>query len=128
MHLFIGQDYFHDFLWSGSAAVSKDCRIYAFTNLLNGIEIFSLPGLKHCGTIAQAIQAEFNVTLGIAFNGVDHLVVGEYGGVCMYEVSTRTLLYRLQGLAAQGMSAYFRTRAALIAIVKIFIGLFRCAQ
>ncbi|KDR77035.1 hypothetical protein GALMADRAFT_210197 [Galerina marginata CBS 339.88] len=53
----------------GLAAISTDHRTYAFTNLLNGIEIFSLPGLEHCGTILQNIRAETNVTLGVAFEG-----------------------------------------------------------
>ncbi|KDR68947.1 hypothetical protein GALMADRAFT_145964 [Galerina marginata CBS 339.88] len=80
----------------GSAALSEDGRTFAFTNLLNGVEIFALPRLNHCGTIAQAIHQEANVTLGIAFLSNEHIVVGGFGGICIYQVSSMSQAYSLQ--------------------------------
>ncbi|KDR65280.1 hypothetical protein GALMADRAFT_232961 [Galerina marginata CBS 339.88] len=75
----------------GLAAISEDSHTFAFTNLFDGIEIFSLPRLIHCGSIPQNIRQQSNVTLGIFFVGNDHVVAGESGGIGMYHTTTRTL-------------------------------------
>ncbi|KDR83006.1 hypothetical protein GALMADRAFT_151999 [Galerina marginata CBS 339.88] len=111
----------------GSAAVSEDGRVFAFTNLLDGIDVFLLPQLNHCGKIPYAIQAQANVTLGLAFIGPDSLVAGGFGEVCIYKISDMTLAYHLRNSTVDGKNSMFLP--VLFLLSKIYVlGPYRCAS
>jgi len=86
-----------DVLFRGASAISDDNRMLAFTNLADGVEIFSIPGLVHVSTIPQETRPSQNVVLGIAFFGDNHIVVGGPGGARIYSITGDHQRWFLQG-------------------------------
>ena len=86
-----------DVLFRGASAISDDNRMMAFTNLADGVEIFSIPGLVHVSSIPQEACPSQNVVLGVAFFGDHHIVVGGPGGAHIYSVTGDLQRWFLQG-------------------------------
>jgi len=89
---------------SGKSAVSPSRQYLAFTNLCDGVEILTLPGLVHLGTIQQNIPTVGNIVLGIQFLDDQHIIVGDQGGIRVYELLTLNLAAKLMGPSSTGTS------------------------
>lgn len=50
-------------------------------NFLDGIKIYTLPGLAHLDTIKQDVYDETNVTLGIVFVEDEYVIAGDKGAI-----------------------------------------------
>jgi hypothetical protein len=66
---------------SGLSALSSNRRTYAFTNLLDGIELYSATTLEHQLSIAQAVDPCNNVALGLNLIANTLIVSGGSDGV-----------------------------------------------
>ena len=64
-------------------------------NLLDGIKIYTLPGLAHLGTIKQDVYDETNVTLGIMFVEDEYVIAGDKGAIWMYNITILALIRHL---------------------------------
>jgi hypothetical protein len=83
--------------------LTEDRRTYAFTNLADGINTFSLGPLIHEGLIAQSIDPCNNTAIGVATVANEYIVVGSSGGVIsLYDRGTFGLEARLQVLNLTG--------------------------
>jgi len=81
----------------GCLVVNPSLKNVAITNLMDGVDVFTLPNLVHLGTIKQDLHPSSNVILGIAFIGHNYLVSGGYSQIWISEVETLRVLSRLQG-------------------------------
>ncbi|KDR66864.1 hypothetical protein GALMADRAFT_216748 [Galerina marginata CBS 339.88] len=76
----------------GMSAISKAQKYIASTNLIDGIDIFTLPDLTYYGFIQQAVDLQNNLTLGLAFIDDEFIVCGGKGAIFMYRLSNLELL------------------------------------
>ncbi|KDR67469.1 hypothetical protein GALMADRAFT_147022 [Galerina marginata CBS 339.88] len=81
----------------GATAISKAQKYIASTNLVDGIDIFTLPDLTYHGSIRQAVDLHNNLTLGLAFIEDEFIVCGGKGAIFLYRVSSLALVNQLQG-------------------------------
>jgi hypothetical protein len=91
---------------SGLSALSEDRNSYAFTNLLDGIDLYSSTSLIHRNSIPQHVDPRNNLALGLVMVADTYIVVGSSGGtIWMYNQRTGGVVARLQSLTSTGMSA-----------------------
>jgi hypothetical protein len=82
---------------SGLSAMSDARNIYAFTNLLDGVELYAPVSLDHQRSIPQAIDRLNNVALGLVIIANTYIVVGSTCGVIwVYDQKAGSLLARSQ--------------------------------
>jgi hypothetical protein len=90
-------------LSSGVSALSDDRNVYAFTNLLDGIELFSSATLTHKCSIPQPLDHRYNIALGVRMVANTYLVVGGHGGmVWVYDQRTGKVVDQLQFPSSSG--------------------------
>ena len=77
---------------------------FAITNLMDGIDIFTLPNLTHLGTIKHVLYPSSNVVLGIAFIGHRYIVSGGCGQIWISEAESIRVLAGLQGQETSRLS------------------------
>ena len=88
---------------SGMGVLNNSHDIYAFTNLLDGIDLFSSTTLSHQGSITQTIDPHNNLAIGLVITA--YVVVGDVGGaIWLYDRNTGSTLARLQNPTSSGMS------------------------
>jgi hypothetical protein len=94
---------------SGLSALSSDRKIYAFTNLLDGIELYSPTTLTHRCSIAQAVDPHNNIALGVVIVGNRYVFSGCSGGVIwMYDQNTGKSTARLQDPISSGALSFWK--------------------
>ena len=82
---------------SGLSAMSDDRNIYAFSNLLDGVELFAAVSLDHQRSIPQNVDRLNNLALGLAIIANTYVVVGSTCGVIwVYDQRAGSLLARPQ--------------------------------
>ena len=86
---------------SGFGVLNCDRTIYAFTNLLNGVDLFSSITLTHQCSIAHSIDRYNNLALGLVVT--EYVIVGGIGGaIWIYDRNTRTPMACLQNPSSSG--------------------------
>ena len=68
-------------VYRGHSVISKSHKYFGFMNFLDGIKIYTLPGLAHLDTIKQDVYDETNVTLGIVFVEDEYVIAGDKGAI-----------------------------------------------
>jgi len=58
------------------------------TNLIDDIDVFSLPNIAHLGIIKQKFQPNFSITIDVILLGARHIVSSGHGQVWMNEADT----------------------------------------
>jgi len=79
-------------VFRGSLSVSPTGENFAFTNLVDGINIFSLPTLSQIGTIPEKLKPSQNFLVGLEFLDDKHVVAGGHGNVRLYNIDTLCLV------------------------------------
>jgi hypothetical protein len=113
---------------SGLSALSSDRSIYAFTNLLDGIELYSSTTLAHRYSIAQAVDPHNNLALGVVITGNRYVFAGCSGGrIWMYDQDTGKTIARLQNPNSLGELSFRKTSMSSNNVVKQPFRLWRWA-
>ena len=81
----------------GTITVSATAQKFAFTNLLDGICVFSIRTLSSLGTISQRPKCGQNIALGLEFIDDHHLISGDHRKINLYEVDTLRLVSSFPG-------------------------------
>jgi hypothetical protein len=89
---------------SGFGALDRERDTYVFTNLLDGIDLFSSTALTHQGSIKQPVDHHNNLAIGLVV--ATHIVAGGFGGaIWLYDRHTKQPLARLQNPMSTGVSS-----------------------
>jgi hypothetical protein len=93
---------------SGLSVLSDDWSTYAFTNLLDGIELYSATTLAHQDSIAQPVDPSNNLALGLVIVPNAYVIVGgNRGTISIYNWGTGGLVARLHTSTSTGTPSYF---------------------
>ena len=92
---------------SGFSILSDDRNTYAFTNLLDGIDLYSPAAtLTYQRSIAQEIDQHNNLALGLIIVGNEYIISGGSGSIWMYK-KTGNFMAHLHPPTSTGIVMYF---------------------
>lgn len=75
-----------DITFRGCLSVNPAGERLAFTNLVDGINIFSLPTLSQVGVIMEKLNPSRNFLVGVVFLDNNHIVAGGQENVRLYNI------------------------------------------